>query len=404
MEKNFQNMMNKNTRNGKRVNIKLVTSQLYPFSSIDLTTLLTKLSSLYYKTDLLISMAHSVNNGIDVQELNILSRSLRNTSSISRNKLIDVYKDVDLLIRHGFMQTLSTKTLQHEFSLFFESIKDINNSMSKNGLSKLRTDDIKPILINFKNNGFDKSITDLYSLPKKNIYDKIGEYPFLIKELENSLERVKSFHKSIVSDLKILEDLNKLLICNQKTQPDKIERKLIGKYIDPFFDNFCNCNFPIIMLNKDTNYHVLCHYHFDDKYYDHPFYFDIKEVSHNSPTLIDIVSAAVNMAPLIAVYIIILKTRKLQLENQLTKASLDKLAEKQKQKREILQQINLISKLINEYSAFQGVYDKNIVAQINNIKSDFYRKKFNNLLKILLADYEKALKEFDLELRGMSLE
>lgn len=378
----------------KRLNIKLVSNKSEPLSAIDLTSILRKLSSLYYKTDLINSIAISLNQGIDFGDICIMRKPLNNSFSIANLQELNIFKQSELLYRHGFLQGLFSNKELFELTTILECFKELNYILYQNEFKTIYIRVLKVIIEEYYQKGFDDSINYLNIFPSK-INQRLEDgNPNLHRSLKSVLERAFKRYHDFLDDSYNIRSLKKILENTEGRLLSPNHRKTARKYIEPFFDTINNNDFPVVLINEKNDFRVLCHYHFKQNSFKNPLFFDIEEVSHNSPTLISISLALNLISPFLLTYLGVLKIQKTYWEKEKAKEETKVLKSDRQSKEVIDQKLQELTGIIEKYAISDTIYNENIISEIESISSNYYKEKLLDISDSIMKEYEYLLEDY----------
>lgn len=385
----------------KRIDLNLISNQEDPIPPIDLTNILRKLSSLYYKTDLLNSIAISINQKVDLEDICLLKKSQINSLVVAPNRELNIFRQTELFYRYGSIQSLYFNRELFELSLLFDTIRQTNNLLYQSELKTIYLRSLTDILDQYFKNDFRESLNFLFAMPSEINAGQFQRDNPLKRMLKNLQDKVISRHSDYLKDSMQLEKLRHVLESPAVHKLNSSQRELIRNYIDPFFESFMNNDFPLVMIREDKEFDILCHYHFSHAGHNNPFFFDFKEVSHHSPILITIGLAISLISPLLVAFHKMLKIEQTYWEKEKAKEEA-KALKAQREKQELIEkQLQQLTELTGKYSIGEKIFDANITDEINKIPSDYYKQKLLRISENIQQEYGNLLKNYNFRIQGL---
>jgi hypothetical protein len=398
----------KNKRRGRRINVDFVGLEEEPLRPIDLTFCLRKLASLYYKTDLLHSIAVALNQGVQLENVLVFDKSLQQSSIIEDKRSLHMLKDVEIFYRHGFHGLYQDLT-NEELQIIFRSFRGINTNLYNYDYKTIHNKKIGDIIQLYFDQGFKKTLDYTFLLPNEKNSQVAYSDPQLLRELKSLLDQSIHKHRQFLDNLDEWKSIGKILRDTGDRVLNSSQRIMVKRHIEPFFDAFNVTDFPIVMVREKQNFTVLCHYHFSKSSSQNPFYFDIREVSHNSPTLIAITVAFGIIAPLFMAFGKVLKLRKAYWDGEKAKAETKNLkADNLKREDEdenrirIEAEIKNLIDLIEKYSNAETEFLQTVVLEIDNIPYHYYRQRLRENIISIENEYLKVLEKCKIQIRSSS--
>nr|WP_320000023.1 hypothetical protein [uncultured Draconibacterium sp.] len=375
----------------KRVELELVANKNEPFSSIDLTSALTKISSLYYKMDLLHSLAIFINQGVDFKDIGIFEKSLQNSFDLANLASINLFDDGDIIYKHGSIFSLFSNSEFYEISLILKTLKKINIVLRINNLNRIFLRLVKDILNVYRNDGFNDAMEYLHALPYKyNEFDS-KQLKFIKGSIKDIIDKAISEQKSFISEKdkysKLEHELTKKPSGKRSTEQKRISNRLLSS----FFDNFNSNDFPVCFINDDNDLNILCHHHFSEKSYKNPLFFDIKEVSHNSPTIVTIIAAVSFVYPIIIGYQKIVKN---YWDIQNAKQKVKESWNKKRIEENIKEQKQFLNDFLEDKTIGERILKSGADEEILEIESVLYREKMYEASERIKDEYNYFLKDY----------
>ncbi len=380
----------------KRLELKLLSQINNPIPAIDLTLVLKKLYSLYYKTDLIESLATLLSTGINPRNFLISQKSVKDSLSIKNKPILNFIQDSDILYKHGFFHALFPSKNIIKLDISSKCFKDLNSLLHNFDCKTIYTRKLRDLIPLSNDDDFQKGLNFLYDISIEMNKTKIERNEYIKNGIKNVINSTQIKYIAFNTDEEKIIELSDYINDNSERELKDQEKSIIKKYFDPFFDSFLNNDFPILYFMDINDLNVLSHYHFNENSFNNPFYFDLKSITHNSPVSIVIEAAQNYIMPLLIAYLSFLgfqktffETKKVQLETK----KLDKNRNNEKTNEKQLEQIN---ELIANYSINEKVFEEKYLSVIERIPSLYFRKKLFDILNIILVEYELLLKDFSL--------
>lgn len=391
-------------RKTRRLELQFLSRLSNPIPSMDLTTFLESLASLYYKTDLLNSLAIYLAAEANLEDILIAQRSAKSSFNLKEKNDFKLIRDVEMFYRLGFFHSMYPSIEIQSLKLLSDCFKDTNNILYNFELRTIYIRKLSELIKSLDRSNLFKNFEKIQSFAHDS--NKITKIKSNIsKTISSIINKYQKKFDTCLGERKELSELNKILMSKSKRELNSNQRRLLREYIDPFFETFNNNSFPLVFFNKGDNFELsaLCHYHFEEKSFKNAFYFDIREVSHKSPTLVDIALAVSLSSPLFVAYLGILRARKDFWLAEKSKEEKEKLQKENLRQSKIDDQIETINEVIEDYSFAEKVFNEDLMESINSIRSDFYKGKLLLLSDLLIKQYTWLLNDFSFVISGTKL-
>lgn len=373
----------KKKKKAKRIEIEFISTISDPLPAIDISNFLTELSSLYYKTDLIYSIAIYLKNGGDPKDLLITQGSLSNSKVTNDDNVYSLSSDFDFFYKLGFVVSMSPNEMIYKMKLLTDGYRRINNVLFD---SEMRI---------ISRNRFKGLIKDIENGLNSNSFYKLKEYaekPNRANKKFNSgiiASRINEIDKSFI---KIKED------CKRIDEDFDCYGHVIKKYLNTFTYNFSNNQFPMVFRKEGVHYKAFCNYHLHEKAFKNNYFFDIKNVSHNSPTEIEIGVISIIAYTLFAGLGKVIKMAKDNAQRRLAVAQEKDLLNERKIKEKHRSFIRIVKDVFENNPLSEKMINEDMINEIDSIEDPIYRKMLIKMLDHLIDSYEKLLTRYSFQL------
>lgn len=379
----------------EKPNFKIVSESNGDVSSIDSTNLVSQLSSLYYKTALIKSVATFLNQGISPEKLLISPQSLLSTKDIRGVKSVDWVKNAEILYNTGYLQGAFPDERTVVFKIVADCFRDMNGILHQNGHKKMFSRFLEKVFSVCLNNGFDDGLTCL----DKIAFDKIQGKDNLTMILFNSArENCQNKYDKYMSDKEDLAKLIPLLRGKERCKFNLIQNKLISQYINPFFGSLENKSYPLVFLNNEGVLNLMCHGHFSKNLSKDADVIDIRSFSHNSPLEI-LFNAGASIAGLLYCYYK-LRCQYLDMKEKEfnVKKMADEAARTKREKKEYEQLKGEYAKAEKNKNQYEAYFNDCLLKEIAKIDSHFYKQKMQEMSDSILKNYNRLLIDMNIRI------
>ncbi|MEQ6931208.1 hypothetical protein [Clostridium perfringens] len=349
------------------------------------------LASNYYKLDLINEISKKINEGTSEENIFIINESFNYKISYNFLKKSNI---LDLKTEEGFKHffhlgnpiSLIPNTKINDLSLKFSLFRELNTYLFKKGQPRIDKDKFHEVV--FKNNSdIFNEIIKLIKLEKNTDID-------LKKRIKNDINDIKKKYIKLLNKRKYDEiriSSFKKLIKENKLDDKKEYEDIEEKYFNTFENYFIKLERPIVGIYKVDKQEVeILSSSFIMKDSRDERFLDIKQISHNSPTYVNIFIGTVIATPLLIMLgnIIVDKVKKctenenngfIQENNSedILCEKLSGLENKYKKQKKLLnklieiENLNSHEKIENEYSKdrITSMADKIETKTVENIKS-----------------------------------
>ena len=257
------------------------------------------LASNYYKIDLINEISKKINEGIGEENIFIINESFNYKTSYNflkkSNKLnLKTVEDFKHFFHFGNPISLIPNIKISDLSLKFSFFRELNNYLFKKGEPRINKDKFHEVV--FENNDTFNEIVNLIKFKKST--DIVSKKR--IREDINDLKKkyIKLLDKRKRDEIRISSF--KELIKNNKLDDEKIYKDIEEKYFNTFESYFTRLERPIVgIFNVDKQEVEILSSSFIVKDSRDERFLDIKQISHNSPTYVNIFAGAVIASPLL---------------------------------------------------------------------------------------------------------
>lgn len=369
------------TRPNQKVKIMFQRNNNELLSPWEISHFINQFSSNYYKNELLISVSKALNSNIPAETIIILDDSFNINTSYSKLDVIDLntIQGIKQLYHLGKPVSLYPNKKIYSINiifLFFRRLNEIiyrkiHKRLSKFTLEKSITDSmtshIREIIEELKHSSY-------LFLQKRGIKGKVEE---IDKTYADILNRINNYEKEQI-DVEIMG--KKFLEEDFSLLKHENYRRLESKYYTSFFREFNNNSRPVVgIYYPDSNQiQILCVNHINKTRRDSRF-LDLKQFSHNSPYIVEImvgISIAIPLMKEIKYHIDEYKLRKRKVRLDEDTATIDYNLEK------------LYKELENITT------DKGITA-VENIKNEYIKNKIEETKDSNDKKINEPIKKYD---------
>lgn len=232
-------------------------------SSWEVSHFTNKISTCIYKMDLINSVAMAVKVGINTQNIFIMNDSLKLNHKYANISEWDLNtSDIDIMYSLGRPIGLVPSRKVTQLNLLLELLDEMNQLIYKKVRCRMDT--------NTRIEAYQMMIKEGYEAASQFVYEACMEKIVLhvmrydSGDLESIVDQNKKKYYEYLEDEEVLDDLNFKIVCRQ-TNLRQIERKLIGKYYERFYEYLQKLSRPIVgIYDKDTGkIKVLCSDYFE---------------------------------------------------------------------------------------------------------------------------------------------
>jgi hypothetical protein len=358
-----------------RIQLTLKRNQEGILSPWQISNLIVKMSSHYYKNELLNTIALAINNGIRPSNIFIMDDSFQVNNSYTYVDRFDLGKNEDVknLYHLGVPTSLFPNKKLFKLNICFKLFSDYYTLLNSKGLERPDKNKLKDIVgfcisetdITIALDELKRLATNIVEMPS---YDKIDTKDILNK-IENLYKRsLKKFiqFETDEEQISILNDEFSIGSLSVKRLQDKnnslvnIERE----YYKRFFKLLGDLKRPIVGIYypETGSIQIICKNFINKNARDSKF-IDLKEVRHNSPYLVTVLIGIGIGAPLLKAYQSVKDDRTLAL-NEL------RLIEEDEKTQEELEQI---------YSTLEDISQQPENNAINNIENQYLKDRLNEI-------------------------
>lgn len=289
----------------ERLEVLLKKSSDYVMSTWEVQDFLNKISSNYYKLDLLNELNKVINEGTSLKQIVIFDKSfdfnqkyefLKDTSVIDLTSNSGVKNFFHLGLPIGLLPQTKLIELRIKYILF----RDINTYLNSIKVDRLDKSQLKEITFT----SFEEAISLIRSNYIQNIELKYEdeEKIFYEKKCEEILSEKLLEYSNYIEKCDGICEFTEQIVQNEKDVYSKVFNSEYKNFFGLFNDNFARLERPVIGVfdNELQQVKILCRQHIHRSSRGSSF-LDLKSFSHNSPTIIQLYSGLVFVLPLLAV-------------------------------------------------------------------------------------------------------
>lgn len=365
----------------KRIQLTLKRNQEGILSPWQISNLIVKLSSQYYKNELLNTIALAINNGINPKNIFIMDDSFNVNNSYTYVDTFDLekYEDVKNLYHLGFPTSLFPNEAILKIKLCFKLFRDYYTLLNSKGLERPDKNKLLAIIKEALDVNIESALASIREIALNILrmprYEQINEKEIL-KAIDDLYNKKLKSYKQFKKDEKTINFLNDELkngIIDVKKAKDT-NKEIISverEYFKKFLNILSDLKRPIVgIFDPDSkNIQIICNNFINKNARDSKF-IDLKEVRHNSPYLLMMLIGIGIGAPLLKAYKSIRDERTLEtIEEELIEED-EKSREELEEMYSLLEKINhlpenqAINKMENEYLREKLLE----IQRVNNIK------------------------------------
>lgn len=368
-------------RDFSRIKLKFSNSLGRQLNIWEIENLLGRFASLYYKVDLLHTLSIELNRNNDLSNLLISNNEISYSvlPGISRFKR---KKELHFLYKSQF--TLSYfENLEHKSNeIIFEFFNLLNSTLHKLDKQTLYIRELDKYLVESSKNGLNIALKSL-------------ERDALKRDGGTNVDFFKSLCKNHI--LKYLDDFNSM------------ERRMKGpfykseKNVNYFFNSFNTLSKPVIGIYnpKAKEYQVIGHQHF--KGADQIQYFDVKSITHESPTLFSIEVSPELLygffAALAAGATLTLKMAHNYYKAKRDKKEIDQIDQNNKEETHLNEHRQQLKEAVEKYSLLDSRYKEKIESRVNDVENESFKNYLNDSLSIISNEFEFLIKDFSIDVK-----
>lgn len=351
------------------------------YTSLELTELLSRLASLYYKTDLLYSITLCLSCNDSISDILLSQRPLHSNNITNIFPEYSLNNDIEFFHKLHFFNSILPNDRYTKLGILSDCCRETNTLLYNNGYKTIFNRISSEILKKSINYSFNDSVNTILQSTLE-INPSINKNTDITSNLKQIRMKYNNKYKEYENDLELIEKFKELIAENFSLQKNDPLRKIEKKYVDPFFNTFDNDGFALLLFNNKEKLKTLCNYHFNESNDKNTLHLDIKNVSHQSPYTITFSCGSLLLMPLLSVWKLI---REEQLENKTIKQINDDTLE-----------------LIDDYEIYcneNSIFFSNILQQVD---SEYLINRISIIKNKLKDNYALFLRDFSLIIEKMN--
>lgn len=363
-------------RDFSRIEIKFTNSLGKILTVWEIENLLERFASLYYKTDLVHTICNIFISGIDLKHLVINNFDFDLTIFPSKQE-IKTKSDIEFIYKIGLANPLYHNEYHKDLALIFDFFRTSNRMLDNFHIPTIYIRELTKIIEIYKKKNFESAINEIFEIASNRIKSEKGSQElqkFLNIRLEEIIAERKLYLKRQVD------------YASQKIFFKKLER--LNKPILCFFDN-----------SKDT-YSMIGFNHF--KNVSQPQSFDVKRISHESPTEVVIILSPELIygffAAIGATVALGLKMFHDYNKGKRDKKEFQVISKKEEEQRIIEQHRDRIKSLVNEFSLLSSEYKTVVYENLQKITDKSIRDLLHEVLESIEKEYLVLVNDFSIEI------
>lgn len=251
-------------------------------SGWELGNFLSKMAIYTYKFELINTISLALQNGIDPKNIVILDHSFElNTSYSNLDYIYLDSRDIVQLYRIGRPISLFPNDEIFKLNILFKFIYSINENFKENHIRRIPIESLCKYFNKFSASDAGSIISSFYN-------DVVEAYNLkndekLLAKINNIFKEIEKITNKYCSDIFERELIDKQL-RNNESRAGKYNSEIYSEYFEQFYYYLMNTLRPVVGIyyEEDKKIQILCVAHINRKLRNETF-FDIKNISHNSP-------------------------------------------------------------------------------------------------------------------------
>jgi hypothetical protein len=396
-------MYNENDKRdlSKQFEIKLKRKTCDLLSPWEISNFVSKLTNSYYKNELINTVALALNQGINSEDIFVINKSFSiktKYSYLQKTSILDLNNLTDLKNFYYLGNTISMIPNEKLFNLncIFDMFRKINEYLGKVGTGKISADRLKIYFDMVKAYDLGKAIEQILLDAKQKIAisEKSREQIKLyIGELDKIYTRINNEIINYKNDKFYIDIIKKSIISNMQLGKEQEEDETYRKIERTHFKRFYNLlneglDRPIVGIyhNETNKIQILGSSHMT-KDVESSTFLDIKEISHNSPPIVNFFIGINIVIPLM----ILVNNQIMKLENRKRENRISENDIKIKEKFDAIKEQLTILQQNDEMQA------------VNEIPMDYLRENMDNLSEQISNKIAQSIKNYNFDNKSMEI-
>lgn len=311
----------------KQINLILNREEDGLLSPWQISDLFSKLSSTYYKTELLNTISIAINEGIKPENIFIMDDSFQINNNYYYVGLLNLnkIKDARDFYHLGIPTPMFPNYFIFKLSIVFEYYSETFTYLNSKDLDVLDKGKIKDIVEKtYNNEGIKPAMLQVLNMAKDIIKTRttvLENEAEIISDVSEIYEKYKTKFERIEKDTLQIRELDTMIKSNTylntlKTGNNNKFDLIEKRYFKNFFERFRDLKRPIVGIYdfESNNVQILCS-NFINKGKADSKVFDIKQFSHNSPYFLSVILGLGIGAPILKFYSLLRDERTIEKES-----------------------------------------------------------------------------------------
>ena len=301
----------------KRIRIKYIRESNVNLNPWEITNFVSRISSCFYKLELLNTIAIAINQGVVLNRIFIMDREYKLNTKYAGLSCIDLNMlGINKIYSVGKPISLTPDKSIYQIRFLFEYLYDLNRILYRAGKRRITGRDRAEAFDFLIQKGLIAALEEI----EKTALDKMtfDAAQKEVDELRKEKTKIEKKYLNYIEDERNCPALESRLNLNEKMIRED-EEQLVRKYYHAFFDYFTKLQRPVVgIYNPETRQiQILCADYFDYTI-NYNTYIDLKSITHNSPIMSEIEAgfsiAAMHKAEKRAEELHVLEKKKYELE------------------------------------------------------------------------------------------
>ena len=374
----------------KRIRMKYIRESNVNLNPWEITNFVSRISSCFYKLELLNTIAIAINQGVALNRIFIMDREYKLNTRYTGLSLIDLNTyGINKIFSIGKPIPLAPDKSINQIRFLFEYLYNLNRILYREGRRRFTEWDRAEAYAFLRQKGLVEALEEI----EKIAFDKVTFHkaPKEFAGLRKEREKIEKKYLHYIEDEKKFPVLEMKLSNHEKGLKEE-EEELVRKYYNIFFDYFTKLQRPIVGIFNPENQQIqiLCADYFDDTI-NYNTHIDLKSITHNSPIMSEIEAgfsiASMHKAEKRAAELHILEKKKYELE--IRNLQMDYMLKQQEAEKNAL---DIYARKIEIQRELNRMADRQEADGISGLDDSYSNKK-------LLQTFEKVRKGYSEVLR-----
>lgn len=381
----------------KRFQLKLIRKNDTPLNSWEISNTINQMTSYYFKNELVNSISLAINQGINPENIFILTESFGLNKSYEKIDILEIPDELKQLLVIGDPIGLFPSKDILFMNLLFKTYKEINQALYTSKPRLKLSEDVLDISFSFIADGYNNSgkyftneikmlISDART--KSIEKDKNDNLDDVYNKITKIIQKYQNRYKAFEDDEATIDLIKEhLLTGNIEEKSIKNFEKVFNRYFKKFYYYLSRVSRPIvgIYFKEENKIQIIGKSQINKKKRD-TLFFDTREVSHNSP-LQFLVEAGLGLGQLS------IEKERLKMEKEMHEL------EKRKTKVEIdLMELELIEKQIEIYNKINDQLKNEGINEVYQIQNTYIKQQMMESKKKIFNGYHRLVNRNQLEI------